>query len=1398
VSLRAKITLMLSGVLVLIAVFAFGTILIFERMSINMGSLQSVSEEHRLIGDLERRVSGFLEATNDWGLTGSPEFKKLYRVRADDLDKSFSEADTVVSQKQELRTIEEKFSLARRYAELVISSGHPVGNSEVHGYLRQVDLAGGEILDGLEAMRQRSIGGIMSMATAGDKMKRDMTYYLAGLIAFSTFMALFLILRVRRTIAEPFHELLRATERISKGELSYRIRMNRRDEFGIIADRFNIMVADLESSTREINRKLAGTELILDVARIAGTTLELKEALALIAETIAGRLRLDSCVIYMLRPEMNAFCLEATNKTGAEMRDACLSSDAVVIKAILSKAGPVAVDGGSLYRGQEGKSPDVDRSCLGVPIIRDNTCKGILFVRSRSARVFSEDDKNTLMILVHTIGSVARNAELYQSTKKQLQKLTVLYELSRAVTSVLDLHSLLTKTALEITRLLNSRGCIIRLLENGRLTVKSQVGLPEGAEDDMELPLGAGIAGTVAESGKPMLVEDVSRMPGGLRVPEIKVRSVICVPLKVGESVIGTLGLFDKFDEDGNPVPYTADDLNTVEGFALISAIAIDKSKIYENEVKREREASEARKRMDILFDSVQGGIITLNRDYSIISANRYVEDWVNMTGEELVGRNCLDIFHDKIGICPHCAAKATFDTGEINSIMQSRGVNYAELTAYPVKSETGKIEECVVFILDITERVLYQEETLSLYREVIQTKEYLESIIENSADAIVTTDLEGVITSWNQGAEKTFGFSESEAMGNFLPFIPDFLMDREKIYMERIRKGEVLKDIETLRRKKDGTIIEVSLTLSPIKDAAGEVIGISGISRDISEKKNVEKELIRRNQELSRLFFISSAMRGTLELDKLLRMVLVAVTMSDGMGFNRAILFLVDDAKKVLRGAMGVGPASPEEAWKIWDELSMQKKTLDDIMQDVATQPLSKDSFLDRLTMSIEIPLDEDTLLTRTVAERRSFNVTEVKGESPADLILIQQLGTQAYAVVPLVSRDKVIGVIWVDNYFNRKQITDEDMKFLASFSNHVASAIENARLFEKVKMAEQQLENIFESMSDMVYFNSKDYVIQSVNKAVSNKIGLPPSEIIGKKCYEVFHGMNEPYEKCPHHKTVNTKKAYIEELDDPYMGGTFLTSSSPIFDLTGEFIGSVHVVRDITEIKNLQQKLVMAEKMAALGEVAAKVAHEIRNPLVSVGGFAKRLEKKLDGNLKEYAGIIVKEVERLEGILKEILGFVKEVRMAREMVNLNSLVEDVVTLMETDMRERGINLFRDYGPPAEVFIDPNRFKEAIMNIVSNAIQSMAGSGSINVSTRIKGDFAVIEIRDTGGGIPHWDRQFIFNPFYTTKSSGTGLGLAITNRIVQEHNGRIEVESEVGKGSIFKVFIPLKEEEKR
>lgn len=281
--------------------------------------------------------------------------------------------------------------------------------------------------------------------------------------------------------------------------------------------------------------------------------------------------------------------------------------------------------------------------------------------------------------------------------------------------------------------------------------------------------------------------------------------------------------------------------------------------------------------------------------------------------------------------MCPHCAAQVTFETGGVNIITQKfqhkGSTYYAELSSYPLSNESGEVVECVVFIQDITERMLCHDEILRLYSEVTQTKEYIEGIIENSADAIVTSDLNGIITSWNKGAEKIYGFKKEEAVNKFLPFVPEFLIDPEWENNSRIRNGEVIKRIETVRKRKDGSIITVSLTLSPIKNAAGDVIGISGISRDISELKDVEKELVRRNQELSRLFFISSAMRGTLELERLLRMVLTAVTMGDGLGFNRAILFLVDEKKNLLRGAMGVGPTSHAEAGQIWERLSWKRK---------------------------------------------------------------------------------------------------------------------------------------------------------------------------------------------------------------------------------------------------------------------------------------------------------------------------------------------------------------------------------------------------------------------------------------------------------------------------------------
>jgi PAS domain S-box-containing protein len=1232
-SLRSKLTVFAVGFLFVVALSASVSFFIFERLSSNFEIMKRSIEEYELHRGLRSSIVMYLNIPDRWAVTGDLRLRSKYRERLSEVYKAFGNLARSAKERDAVGAIGRDFGEMKRHADAIMSFENPVGNPAVSREVRVLHDRSETLMAGLDAFYLNSLKELSFRIGHAERVKRDVEVYFTSLFIASSLIFLLLVLFMRRMIAVPFHDILTATNRITSGEMSYRIDSKRSDEFGIIANRFDHMVDELQETSEE-------------------------------------------------------------------------------------------------------------------------------------------------------------NAELYLSTRDQLQKLRAMHELAKAITSTLDLDALLRNIAEDATKSFHARGCVIRLLEDGLLTVRASFGVSKDVEGMMTLSLGEGLPGKVAAEGRPILVEDLSKMPAEWRIPYLNARSVLNVPLKVGERVIGTWALYDKIGPDGKVVSFSGDDLSVAEGFASLSAIAIEKAKIFEQELRRERDALEAKKRLDVLFESVQGGIMTLARDYTILSANRHVETWVGKPVDEIVGRKCVELFHEMKGICPHCVAQVTFETGEINTITQMSGLNYAELTSYPIKDEQGGVRECAVFILDITDRVLYQEEMVALYREVTQTKEYLESLIENSADAIVTSDLHGAVTSWNRGAERIYGYAEEEVMGKYLPFVPDFLKESEYEYTERVKNGEIMKDIETFRQKRDGALIEVSLTLSPIKDASGGIIGVSGISRDISGRKAVEKELIKRNQELSRLFFISSAMRSTLDLNRLLRMILTAVTMGDGLGFNRAVLFLVDEERKILKGAMGVGPSSYEEAGKVWERLSKENKTLTEVMRDIEAGIQEGDTFLDRLSAGIVIPLDADSVLALSVKEKQLFNIPDARHEHLSDAVLIQQLGTEAYAVVPLISRDKVIGVLFVDNFFNKKPITEEDMRFLTAFSNQMAAAIEGAKLFAQVSLAEAELENIFRSISDMVYFTDIDYTIRSANKAVADKIGMSEDKIIGKKCYEVFHGMNEPWQDCPHHKTVEQKKAYIEEVADPRTGETFLSSTSPLFDLSGAFLGTVHIVRNISELKQIRERLATSERMAALGEVAAKVAHEIRNPLVSIGGFAQRLEHKLDGNLKEYATIIAREVKRLEDILRDILGFVREVRLSLTTANINTLLRDVLSLVETETMERGITLETSFGEVADILLDMDRMREAFLNIVNNAIQAVGNRGTIRILTYPWDGHMVVEIQDTGKGISEKDLPFIFDPFYTTKPTGTGLGLAITRRIIEEHKGRIEVKTKIEEGTTIKVFL--------
>ncbi|MEK6691931.1 MAG: PAS domain S-box protein [Nitrospirota bacterium] len=674
------------------------------------------------------------------------------------------------------------------------------------------------------------------------------------------------------------------------------------------------------------------------------------------------------------------------------------------------------------------------------------------------------------------------------------------------------------------------------------------------------------------------------------------------------------------------------------------------------------------------------------------------------------------------------------------------------------------------------------------------ETKDYLEGIVEHSADAIITSDLDGKITSWNKAAEMVYGFREEEVIGKFLPMIPEFLMTEEMVFIERIKAGDTIKNMETLRQKNDGTVFEINLTLSPILDPSGKVIGISGISRDLSEKKKMGEEILRKTRELSTLYFIGDAMRKTLNLNNLLRIILTSVTMGDGLGFNRAILFLLNEDGKVLKGMMGVGPSSHDEAWQIWNRIASEGKSLKDLL--TGEMPWDEGAFVDRLAKRTEIPLEGEGILSLSIKNKRCYNIANAKTDPAVDPFLIQQFGTEAFATIPLIAKDRVIGLILVDNLFTKRPITEDDLRFLTTFANQAASAIENAQLFEKVAGAEAELRNIFDSITDMVFLVDKDFNIMKVNKTLMERLGMKTDEIIGGKCYDIFT-CGGPKPGCPHFETLTTRKPAIQEIEDYTREGTFLVSTSPFLNHSGTVIGTIHILRDITEQRKMRERLLYSEKMAALGEMAAKIAHEIRNPLVSIGGFARRLEGKLrKAGIKEvgYVNIIVGEVNRLEGILQELMGFVKERPLVIQKTGLNKLIEDVFSLLSSSLRDRKIRVIKElYQGELEIPIDPEQLKQAIINIVNNAQQAIVGSGEIHIKTALLEDMVTIEISDTGVGIPKDVLENIFNPFFTTKSSGTGLGLAITHRIIEMHSGEIVAKSQEGVGTTFIIKLPLK-----
>lgn len=337
-------------------------------------------------------------------------------------------------------------------------------------------------------------------------------------------------------------------------------------------------------------------------------------------------------------------------------------------------------------------------------------------------------------------------------------------------------------------------------------------------------------------------------------------------------------------------------------------------------------------------------------------------------------------------------------------------------------------------------------------------------------------------------------------------------------------------------------------------------------------------------------------------------------------------------------------------------------------------------------------------------------------------------------------------------------------------------------------------KLSTIIESLSDGLFVTDRDGIIVSFNNAARRITGYSTTDVIGLP-YDRFLGMLS--DSMPVIAMNKNTELNIQTTDDRQI--ILSVTSSLVKNSEGEDIGKVFTFRDITEEKQRQEIYHRTEKLVALGQLSAGIAHEMNTPLGSILGYARLLmkDKRLDAIQKERLEIIAEQAKRSSAIIKGLLNFARQSNPAIRNIKdagINDILTDVLKLLQTEIEKHNIDVLTDFGEIPAIKVDVRQMEQAILNIILNAIQAIKNNGKICIKTFTENDSIKIKISDNGPGILEDIKQRIFDPFFTTKpvGEGTGLGLSISAGIISEHGGSIDVESMEGNGATFTVTLPV------
>jgi PAS domain S-box-containing protein len=640
-------------------------------------------------------------------------------------------------------------------------------------------------------------------------------------------------------------------------------------------------------------------------------------------------------------------------------------------------------------------------------------------------------------------------------------------------------------------------------------------------------------------------------------------------------------------------------------------------------------------------------------------------------------------------------------------------------------------------------EEAKHLEQENRLQQEIKETKDYLEQILFSAGEAIISTDSQGRITTWNRASEKMFGYTKQEVIGQPMQLVmPDekaktkLSQQLDKVLREGHCEGEQL-----YARKNEGVFVGW-YTIMAVRDnnSPERLIGYISVIRDITEWKQLERSL-RESEEKYRTLIEET------------HDAVVVLQGTEIVYVNPAFLKMFGYQNQAQVLGKGLEANTAKESLKI----VKQRASLRRSQKKLSTHFEYKGQKTDGTKFDIEV-----------------------------DAKLISYKGKPALQA-------------FLRDVTDRKK-TEQEIK-----DHSVALEREIEKRTRELQESQQLLEAISENAPLEVSVVDKEGKFIYVNKFWEWITGIPRSKALGSKVDELCPQLaaNDRFSQMKRHifergeSQDNIEVNYSERIGhykDREVNKIFW--SIPFFDKEGKVNRAAFMGYNVTEIKGLERQLVQSEKLAATGKLVAGIAHEINNPIYGIQGCLETIlgKEKLEPKDRKFVELSYRETQRITGLIKRLQDFYRPSEAVMVPIDVNEIIQDVLLLEASYLKKSRIRVHTKYKRNLpQVLATSDQLKQVFINLISNARDAMPRGGDLSVITKSDDNSVLISFIDTGSGISRENQSKVFDAFFTTKKEvkGVGLGLSVSYGIIVRHNGKIEVESEEGKGTRFTVILP-------